>query len=205
MSKIIAITVSVYYDDYLSYCLSNSKLLDHWYIIVDPDDHPTHNLLCGYSNITMVPFNFQSDGAIFNKSGGIHKVQKMVHVKYPEAWILLLDSDIILPHNIRNILSNINLDQSFLYGAERLFYKTPEQLEKDTPVGIRTLRGCWGYFHLYYDKTKLCWEMSKDASEYDKYFRISFAERVQMLPFKVKHLGDERRNWKGRRTPRFEH
>jgi hypothetical protein len=200
---LIGITVSVRYDDYLFYCLSNAHVLDQWYVVVDPTDTPTHQLLQGLSNVTTIPFEFQKENTVFNKSGGLHVAQRLVHAKYPDAWVLLLDSDIILPSETRNTLMNTPLDKTFLYGAARAFYLTPQQLEEDKPIRVRT-RGCWGFFHLYFDKTKFCLEQSNDASKYDDVFKAAFATRLRILPITVKHLGDERCNWKGRKSKRFD-
>jgi hypothetical protein len=200
---LIGITVSVQYEDYLSYCLSNAQILDQWYVVVDPTDTPTHHLLQGLPNVTMIQFEFRKGNTVFNKSGGLHEAQRLVHAKYPDAWVLLLDSDIVLPPETRTTLMNSPLDRTFLYGAARAFYQTPEQLQEDKPTSVKT-RGCWGFFHLYFDKTKFCLAHSKDASGYDEVFKTAFARRIHILPITVKHLGDERCNWKGRKSKRFE-
>lgn len=201
MFQLIGITVSYHYDDYLKYCLSNTRQLDHWYVVVDEHDTPTIELLKDIPNVTMVYFDFKEGGSTFNKSGGLCKAQKMAHAKYPEAWILLLDSDIVLPPETHETLSQFELKSDILYGAKRAFYITPEDLEQDRPC--RITGGCWGFFHLYYDKARFCLERSHNAARYDDEFMSQFRHRV-LVPLVVKHLGDERENWNGRRSKRFE-
>ena len=205
MFQLIGITVSYHYDDYLKYCLSNTEQLDHWYLVVDEYDTPTLELLKDIPNITLVYFDFNEGGSTFNKSGGLRKAQEIAHAKYPEAWILLLDSDIVLPPETHKTTSQLDLKPDFLYGARRAFYLTPEDLEQDRPC--RTSGGCWGFFHLYFDKQKLCMERSHNAARYDDNFMDQFryhSKNILTVPYIVKHLGDERQNWDGRRSKRFE-
>ena len=204
MSLLVAITVSVHYDDYLKLCLPNAALLDHWYIVVDPRDQPTLDLVKDLPNVTTVPFDFQADGCLFNKSGGIRAAQTIAHDAYPDAWILLLDSDIILPDTFRDTLNATTLNPNMLYGASRAFYFTLDQLERDQPPPQVKHRGCWGFFHLYFDKTKYCLERAETAARYDDRFKDDFGRaNVKMLPIVVKHLGDEIKNWRGRVSQRF--
>jgi hypothetical protein len=201
---LIGITVSVHYEDYLSFCLTNAQVLDHWYVVVDPTDKPTIEMLQNIPNVTLIHFDFQKGGYVFNKSGGIYTAQKLVHATYPHAWVLLVDSDIVLPLDLRQKLLESNLNPEGLHGAARAFYQTPQQLLEDKPVSTKD-RGCWGFFHLYYDKTKFCPESSKDAARYDDKFKAIFGHhRTRVLPIMVKHLGDEACNWKGRKSKRFE-
>jgi hypothetical protein len=200
---LIGITISVNYDDYLTYCLTNAQVLDHWYVVIDPADEPTLALLKDIPNATLVPFNFQEGGHIFNKSGAIHHVQKIVHEKYPEAWILLVDSDTILPLDLRTTLDKLDLNREYLHGASRAFYQTPQQLAEDKPTHVES-HGCWGFFHLYYDKTKYVLPFSRNAARYDDAYKALFGhQRIRILPITVKHLGDGYRNWDGRKTARF--
>ena len=188
----------------MAYCLTNQQVLDHWYVIVDENDTPTLELLRDIPNVTLLYFEFRKGRWSFNKSGGIHMAQKRVHELYPEAWVLLLDSDILLPLDLREQLSKVDLDPKCLYGAMRDFYLTPQQLQENKPVRTEKL-GCWGFFHLYYDKTKYCPEWSSTAARYDNEFKRAFGNHlgVRCLPITVKHLGDDR-NWRYRKSIRFE-
>lgn len=206
MFKIIGITVSYRYDDYLRHCLSNARQLDHWYVVVNESDTPTLLLLKHIPNVTLVYFDFHAGGAKFNKSGGIRKAQEIAHSAHPDAWILLLDSDIVLPDNTHKIINNLDLKPDFLYGAVRKFYLTVEDLENDKPDREEKALG-WGFFHLYFDKKKLCMEYSQNAARYDDDFMNQFCsgyEKIAIVPLTVKHLGDEIQNWNGRKTKRFE-
>lgn len=200
---LIGITVSYQYDDYLRVCLSNAKQLDHWYVVVHEADTPTLELLRDIPNVTLVYFDFHAGNCTFNKTGGIRKAQQIVHEKYPNAWVLLLDSDIVLPDNARAFLTETTLDPTRIYGAQRAFYYTYDELARDQPRRTVT-RGIWGYFHLYFDKKRLCIERFRNASRYDDAFLASFGPNMGvMLPLVVKHLGDERCNWDGRKSERF--
>lgn len=206
MFKLIGITVSYRYDDYLRHCLSNARQLDHWYVVVNESDTPTLDLLKNIPNVTLVYFDFKAGGADFNKSGGLRKAQEIAHSAYPDAWILLLDSDIILPDNSREVIHSLDLKPDFLYGATRKFYITVEDLENDQPSREEKAK-CWGFFHLYFDKKKLCMKYSQNAARYDEEFMDQFCpgyEKMAIVPLVVKHLGDEKENWNGRSSKQFE-
>lgn len=119
--KLHAITVSVQYDDFLLYALEeNYKLFDRWIIVTDSKDKATQDLVLQYAdkNVQLViTDSFYDDGASFNKYNGIVEGLKYVD---PDAWILFIDSDIICHYEMRRTLEHISLDESCLYGIDRI-------------------------------------------------------------------------------------
>ena len=206
-NQLIGITVSLHYDDCLKHCLPNTQQLDYWYIVVDKNDTPTIELLKDIPNVIMVYFDFKEGGSVFNKSGGLRKAQEIVHAKYPDAWILLLDSDILLPKMARMFMDIPNKKTDFIYGAHRVFYNNLSDLNNDMPVCASI--DLVGFFHLYFDKQKFCMERSYNGAVYDDQFTKQFVGddgnlKMTTVPIVVKHLGHVGLNRDGRVSVRFE-
>ena len=71
---IIAITISVNYDDILIHMLKqNSQFLKTWYIVTSPTDKDTINIITNANipNIKMLFYNDFWKNASFNKGGAI--------------------------------------------------------------------------------------------------------------------------------------
>ena len=206
-NQLIGITVSYQYDDCLKHCLPNTQQLDYWYIVVDKNDTPTIELLKDIPNVIMVYFDFKEGGSVFNKSGGLRKAQEIVHAKYPDAWVLLLDSDILLPKMARMFMDIPNKKTDFIYGAHRVFYNNLSDLNNDMPVCASI--DLVGFFHLYFDKQKFCMERSHSTAVYDDHFMKQFVGddgnlKMATVPIVVKHLGHIGLNVNGRVSIRFE-
>lgn len=116
--KLQVVTVSVNYSDFLEHTLeSNKKLFDKWVIVTDLSDNKTKEL-CDRHGVHCVQTNaFYENGARFNKYAGINEGLKYVD---EDAWILFLDSDIVLHYSTRRILEELHLDETCLYGMDRL-------------------------------------------------------------------------------------
>ena len=205
-NQLIGITVSYQYDDCLKHCLPNTQQLDYWYIVVDKNDTPTIEILKDIPNVIMVYFDFKEGGSVFNKSGGLRKAQEIVHAKYPDAWVLLLDSDILLPKMARMFMDIPNKKTDFIYGAHRIFYNNLADLNNDMSVCAST--ELVGFFQLYFDKQKFCMERSHNAAVYDDVFIKQFMSddgklKLSTVPIVVKHLGHIGQNVNGRVSVRF--
>lgn len=116
--KLQVVTVSVNYSDFLEHTIKENKnLFDKWIIVTDTKDNKTKEL-CEINGILCVQTDvFYENGANFNKYAAINKGLKYID---DDAWVLFLDSDIILHYSTRRIIEELNLDPTCLYGIDRL-------------------------------------------------------------------------------------
>jgi len=117
--KLQAVTVSVNYSDFLVHMLEeNAHLFDKWVIVTNHKDKATKELCDKYKNVACVQTDsFYKDGAKFNKFAGIN--DGLVFVDN-DAWVLFIDSDIILHPLTKRVLENVDLDKKFIYGIDRV-------------------------------------------------------------------------------------
>lgn len=210
---IVAITVSVRYHDKLPFILPNVEHLDAWYFVVHRGDTQTVSVLeterRRNPKINLVFFDgfFTTPGSAFNKSGAVRQAQTLVHALYPESWVILLDSDIVLPPEFSRVVGEATptLDKKALYGCKRYDYKSPEALERNEGVLYSTSREYFfvGYFQMYFRKDALYEPVSENCGVCDmdflhKYFKRRSSRHV--LPASVKHLGHAAVHWNGRRN-----
>jgi hypothetical protein len=119
--KLQVVTVSVNYSDFLKYTIEeNYKLFDKWIIVTDTKDVETKQLCDRYSDKGVVCIQtdvFYKNGAKFKKYAAINEGLELVD---EDAWVLFLDSDIALHEQTRYILEKLNLDETCIYGMDRL-------------------------------------------------------------------------------------
>ena len=195
----VAITTSTKYADLLRLTIPyNYSFFEKWYIITHPEDLETIKVIRDYNhpNIEIVFFDFYENGACFNKGGAI----KMLQEKIPcGTLVLLLDSDIILPENLLEMMPEIESDK--LYGPKfRHEFYSIINLGHNKPNKIYTNDGC-GFFQLYTQTPSRLYSESMDASICDYKFRDMFPKdkRVILADIIPKHLGREKINWRGRK------
>lgn len=118
MKKLQALTICVGYSDFLCWTITENKhLFDKWVIVTDTKDEKTkqlcdnHNVMCVQTDI------FYKDSAKFNKYAGINEGLKYLD---RDAWILFLDGDIVLHGLTKYILEHLPLDESCIYGIDRV-------------------------------------------------------------------------------------
>jgi hypothetical protein len=119
--KITAITISVDYDDFLVHSLKHNKgLFDRWIIVTNKNSKNTVNM-CKEYEVECIETDAFYEGAIFNKYAGINKALE----KVDDGWVLFIDADIILHETFRRVLEELRLNESFLYGIDRLYCEGP--------------------------------------------------------------------------------
>lgn len=115
--KLQAVTVSVNYSDFLCHIIPENKtIFDKWIIVTDTKDYQT-KALCDEHGLTCVQTDVFYEKARFNKFAGINEGLKLVD---SDAWIVFLDSDIILQPETRHILRNLDLQKDHIYGIDRV-------------------------------------------------------------------------------------
>ena len=188
----VVITTCVQYWDFLRQTLPTTlTFASHVYIVTNLTDEVDGQITDDH-RITIIRTDaFSRNGATFNKSAAIHEAQKHVHGRHPDAWILLLDADIVVSSDLCHDVH----DRSTLYSVSRLDYETQDDFKAGNVTCYHTPGA--GYFQLYHDKSKLYPESSQNASECDMDFVRSFVKHY-ITGGAVYHLGQHTVNWDGR-------
>ena len=193
---IVPLVTSVNMPDYLAVTLpKNRTFFESFVVVTSPDDAETHAVCREHDARIIVYDDFHADGSRFNKSGAIRHAQRMLHREHPHAWILLMDTDIVLPDTFDDIAAAAT-DTSALYGIERDDILDDGTEEKYAMPFV-------GYFQLYFDKTRLYAPHSMDASVCDWKFMMQFPRRILLAPrpVVVTHIGKSALHWNGRTSP----
>lgn len=201
--EIVSITVCVNYSDYFEKVIDrNSSLVNHMYVVTTKTDVDTAALCDKRENVTVLFYDdLNKNGSQFNKSGMVRFAQTHVYQKHPDAWVLIIDADILLPEDFRKTFESTNKDENALYGMQRVDFNTQSDLEKN--INARPYRLCFvGYFQLYKNKTFFYENYSKNCSICDDRFAKIFKTKVK-LPGNVFHLGTPMINWSGRKSNRW--
>jgi hypothetical protein len=170
-----------------------------WYIVTDVADTTTFEICKQYTNVVVLFFNFKSNNAVFNKGGAVRMAQQFVHKLHKNDYILILDSDIILPSDFQDVIYDLTpLRSDILYGCRRLVFKTIQDFNLNLKVPIAVEPVCIGFFQLY--KTHQLYENSIDCSECDMHFIQKFKGVIVIPNTLVAHLGETGVNWQGRKT-----
>ena len=178
----------------------NRKFFDLYYVLTCPEDIKTKEL-CEKYNVTVIEYaEFFSKDCKFNKSGGVKHAQVILHKKYPNNWILLLDVDIILTDiltdELRDIMKKNTMNHKVLYGVKRYDVWTKEELINEEKKRLYRYNFV-GFFQLYYDKKCYYPPYSYNASQCDmeflRYFRLK-----KLLNAHVFHIGKEGAHWNGK-------
>jgi hypothetical protein len=122
--KVEAIVTCVGYADFLPHTLMlNKPQFDKMLVITSPEDKATPRV-CEYFR---VPYHitdaFQSRWGTFCKGAGINEGLDKLD---KDAWVCHMDADIALPPNTRECLERADLDQSMIYGIDRVECKSYE-------------------------------------------------------------------------------
>ena len=121
--------------------------------------------------------------------------QRIAYSKYPNRKYLVLDSDIILPKNLLELI-DFNIDNSCLYGIYRYFIDNIHDFDKKKKTelgGWGWKKGPLGYFNLYSNKN--LYDFSDTAGMTDElFFRNNFSKYCMINSY-VYHLGKPNQNW----------
>lgn len=179
IDNIVPLIVCVNMSDYLRISIEkNRKFFSEYYILTCQEDIETIELCEKYSAKTLKydKFFINENNCKFNKSGGIKYAQDILHKKYNDKWILLLDVDIVFTEETINNINDKNLNKEFLYGIDRYDVWTMEELENRFKKRKYNYNFA-GYFQLYYNKEIYYPNFSKDASECDLTFMKKFKKK----------------------------
>ena len=182
-------------------------------VVTAPGDSETIAVASRHGCACMVTEAWHCDGAL-NKAAALDKGFAAVPVG---EWCLALDSD-IFPFGKMPTLCE--LDPNTLFSAPRFSCPTPDDLhahitgqkQKSEFSPIRMWRkrnhpdpaGLQGYFQLWRKRPDDSFGSFPTAAKYDVAFGKSFTKRAYLQDLYVLHLGEHRRNWSGRVTPRWQ-
>ena len=122
MQKLECVTVSVGYGDILGVVAKYVRhLFDRWVIISTPDDRETREVCRKYSLPIRLTKEFYRGGSDFNKGHGIALGMDQLE---GSGWVMHMDADIILPPDLRRWLESAHLDESCIYGFDRVMVKS---------------------------------------------------------------------------------
>jgi hypothetical protein len=128
MLRLEAVSVSVGCGDFLDVTARhNAGLFDRWVIVTTPSDAETREVCRKHNLETVLTEDFGRDGADFAKARGINRGLEVLSA---DCWYLHLDADIILPPTFRQLLEAAHLDETCLYGWDRVMIRSWQEYER---------------------------------------------------------------------------
>ncbi len=208
--KIQALTVSVNYADFLECIAPNVKHFDRWLVVTDEADTRTQDVCRRWGMEVLFSKRLYENDAVFHKAAALNEG---LDVLDQDAWVAVLDSDVLLPHDFRERLHLQSLDPECLYGLSgRRICRTLAEFRSlaacepwaDNLIHTTFVIGYFNLFHLSVRLNRYPEHGSDDASTYDVLFSNFFpAIHRHFLPFVCLHAGDSSANWRGRVTDPF--
>jgi hypothetical protein len=200
VNKLVSLTISKDYDDYLSATLpSMVRTFDKCYVVTafdSPDAEVAER--CGAE--VLFTDCWHDGGSKFNKSGALNFGQMVAHAREPEAWVAIVDADILLSEECRDGLLTRMGDESALVGMRRLEALTPEDyVNKNFYYYPYTFSG---YFQMYRRRDVYYHPHSENAGLCDCLFRDAF-HTWRLAPGACLHLGHQAVDWEGRKSGRW--
>lgn len=214
--NLLTVTTCVEYSDFLSICIpKNISSLKNWHIITTNEDIYTQNLCNQYNLECFITNSFYKNGSLFNKGAALNDffLYMMNTNKIDDFdWILLLDSDIIVNDSIESFNKGLMLSEN-IYSCRRIIFENQQNFIDNKGI-LEQAMNFIGYFQLFNKdiiikdlvEKKEIFQESADASTYDenfrdKYWNYGFRNIIDGV---VYHLGPTKRNWKGRKTQKWE-
>jgi len=226
-----SLSVCFNFDDFLDLSLSFNKpwLNDH-VVITFADDKKVMEV-CNKHKIKFL--TTEGSNYNFNKGKMINIGLKYLYSKSDKNdWILIIDSDILVPKLLMKDIQTLSLDTSTIYGIRRRFISQKPKNWEDflkainesdekymttiagnveiEKVYVQNDFGILGFFQLFNNQ---CFypENFSGAAESDMEFNKLFSKRIFLQAtfqnisqsFEIYHLGLTGTNWKGRRDERW--
>lgn len=206
--KIDVVIVSVNYNDFLVLSiLHNKKYFSNLIVVTTIDDVKCQEICKKFDVKCVLTDRLTNEGEQFNKGKAINDGIKSID--NPD-WILLLDADILVTKKIEND----KLEKDTLYTSDRYhcYDNTTLKKWKNSEISLHQLgeyeinRG-YGFFQLFnINSTRINREMVY-SEEYDNASNsdidfLNLFEKKQEINTCI-HLGDPKKNWKGRSSEKF--
>jgi hypothetical protein len=191
--KTECIIASFNYSDFLSVTLPlNRDAFDRVVVYTKREDLETQRV-CSENGVEfVVTESFCKDGAKFNR-GAVYN-EAIASLVFKE-WVCLMDSDVVLPSQFKQLFSDVNPSQELFYGARRYNVETPELWKKikenpNTLSDVLIFRGFgYGYFQMFHHDSSVfrkAWRglypESFSCSESDWMFRNQWGHEIYDPP-----------------------
>lgn len=176
-TDITAISVSVNHSHYLNHVMpQNLQFFQKWYILTDITDEYTKTLVQSYdsSKIELLTFDF---GTVSNNDA-IRSCQEQL-MDY-DGLVLVIDRDIYLPDNFKDIISNMYFAPNVLFTVEnKIDYETYEDILSSANTVPSNTDCSLGTFQLY----------KNNKNKYDQYDKCNETFREQFIKLEyIDHL-----------------
>jgi hypothetical protein len=126
--KIEAVTTCVNCADFLAHTLPlNKDLFDKLIVVTAPEDKATKQVCDHYGVRYHQTDAFRSRWGEFCKGAAINEGLNQLA---KDAWMVHLDSDVILPAHFRQAIERADLDTSMVYGIDRAEFKSYADWQK---------------------------------------------------------------------------
>jgi hypothetical protein len=213
------VTTCINYSDYLEHTLPhNKKIYEDITVFTNPVDIATKSV-CKQNDIKYQEIDglgLENDCFDTVTKTRVYDIFLKEHIN---QWILFIDSDILLPKNLKYKLTTLEDKPNYLYCTSRVYLpmdytKINENILKAQEADDYTALGwthlsveCWGYFLLFFNNNLLKpWQIN-DIDFCNKNWRQH--DRISLgNDFAVAHIphgtwDDWGKNFYGRKTPLF--
>ena len=166
LENIQIVVICVNYSDFLKITYQKNIRFfkqSNYHIITSSEDQKTIDLCVNLNIKYEIYDDFYLNRSKLNKSGAIHKIQKRLYNDFPDDWILLLDADIILPDNFKELFLSKCDNTMSLYSLKRKDYEEEEDFLNSENLIDYTGINFMGFMQLYHNKTKFYPECSNDS------------------------------------------
>lgn len=208
--KIQGLSVSVNYADFLECIAPNIRHFDRWLVVTDEKDTRTIDVCKRWGLDVLISQRLYENDAAFHKAAALNEGLEALD---QDAWVAVMDSDILLPSDFRERLEAQNLDPACLYGlGGRRICQTVHEFRAvaarepwvDNLIFSSFVIGYFNLFHQRQSRNRYPEHGSDDASTYDVLFSDSFpVGSRRCLPFVCLHAGVASLNWRGRTVDPF--
>jgi len=197
--RIDVVIVSVDYSDLLDITLPrNRKIFDRITVVTSTADDECARVCARHGARVVRTDCMYSGGASFNKGKAIN--EGIASLSDPDV-LLLLDADII----VEQMPDLSSISDNTIYYRDRIMLRDYDAYERHMAGDLAADKesiGPVGYFQMFSYKGQKYPENSQDAAWSDVRFARKF-RHSRRLETPVLHLGEDRKNWKGRKTARF--
>jgi hypothetical protein len=193
--NIVPIVTSVNMDDYLSVTIANNRpLFDEYYVLTSDNDKKTHEI-CSKHEAKCIKYEgfFKDPICSFGKSAALRHTQQIIHKVHADKWILMLDTDILLPVEISS-LDTSEYNRRALYGMRRMDAHSYEKYKSKDFHEFH--RHFMGYFQLYFKKSALYDEEGYVGKDVE--FCCNFNRKIMIEGMHAIHIGRRQMHWDGR-------
>jgi len=112
LEHLSAVSVCVNYPQYLELCAQNRPHFDRWLVVTTAEDERTRAVCRRHDLEPVLSRRLRENGDAFNKGKALNDGLDALGSC---DWILLIDADILLPDNFREVLEHSALDRESIY------------------------------------------------------------------------------------------